>query len=175
MGHLHRYAIAVFLLVFCCSSSAQESINFNSLVAIGTDQQNTFKTEFNRNHDSNYTLLQFWASWCHSCAGFMYDLDKITADTQSPYFAINIDDKIQKAESYLATHPLFKRKASRYWFDANSKLKSYYDIDAVPAIVVIDSQGKSIWRATGHLNSEDLLKLRQLLLTNQISTTKKEV
>ncbi|MCJ8274812.1 MAG: TlpA family protein disulfide reductase [Psychrosphaera sp.] len=132
--------------------------NSQSIIPLLTQYQQTGQT---------YTLLQFWASWCHSCAGFMYDLDQITAATQSPYFAISIDDKFIDAKNYLAKIPLYKKHTNRFWFDQQSKLKQSLNITTVPTVVIIDHQGMPIWRTSGHLNSDDLFKLKQLLSHNK--------
>ncbi len=171
----YQVLIAFISILFCSNISAKEKVSFEFLVPISAHQQKSFDREFKDGGESSYSLLQFWASWCHSCSGFMYDLDKLASDTRAPYFAISTDNEIEKAEKYLSKHPLFKRYDSRYWFDRGAKLKSFYKIDAVPTVVVVDIHGYVVWRTAGHLNSEDLFKLRQLLAQKKTIQKKKEV
>lgn len=171
------FKIALFILAVTQSNfiSANSMVLYDSLVPFDKNQKtSTFSqlispqpTQAQRT-EQTYTLLQFWASWCHSCAGFMYDLDKISAATQSPYYAISIDEKFIDAEDYLAKHPLYKKHKNRFWFDQQSKLKQSLAITTVPTVVIIDHQGKPIWRTSGHLNSDDLFKLKQLLANNNL-------
>lgn len=163
MDRPHKLLILFLSILFCSNISAKEKVNFDFLVPISVHQQKPFDMGLEKGLESSYILLQFWASWCHSCSGFMYDLDKIVSDTNAPYFAIGTDDDIETAEKYLSKHPLFKRYASRYWFDGEAKLKNFYNIEAVPTVLLIDALGDVVWRTSGHLNSEALLRLRQLL------------
>jgi thiol-disulfide isomerase/thioredoxin len=171
--------LKVALLILAISQTnfifANSMVLYDSLVPFDQHQKNsTFSqlilpqlTQIQRT-DKKYTLLQFWASWCHSCSGFMYDLDKISASTQSPYYAISIDNEFIDAKNYLAKHPLYKKHRSRFWFDQQSKLKQSLAITTVPTLVIIDHQGKIIWRTSGHLNSDDLFELKQLLSNNNL-------
>jgi len=155
---------------------ANSKVLYDSLVPFEKNQKNSTFSQLIIPHlseiqrtEQTYTLLQFWASWCHSCSGFMYDLDEISTSTQSPYYAISIDDKFIDAKNYLTKHPLYKKHRNRFWFDQQSKLKQSLAITTVPTLVIIDNQGKTIWRTSGHLNSDDLFELKQLLSSNNIN------
>ncbi|NQZ23862.1 MAG: TlpA family protein disulfide reductase [Colwellia sp.] len=173
MGRFLKIALFILAITQTNFILANSMVLYDSLVPFDKNQKNsTFSqsilpqlNQVQRTKQA-YTLLQFWASWCHSCAGFMYDLDKISAATQSPYYAISIDNKFIDAKNYLAKHPLYKKHRNRFWFDQQSKLKQSLAITTVPTVIIIDHQGKPIWRTSGHLNSDDLFKLKQLLSNN---------
>jgi thiol-disulfide isomerase/thioredoxin len=175
MDRTLKVALLILAITQINFTFANSMVLYDSLVPFHKNQQNrTFSQlilpQLTQVHqtEKKYTLLQFWASWCHSCSGFMYDLDEISTSTQSPYYAISIDKKFIDAKNYLAKHPLYKKHKNRFWFDQQSKLKQSLAITTVPTLVIIDLQGKIIWRTSGHLNSDDLFELKQLLSNNNL-------
>jgi thiol-disulfide isomerase/thioredoxin len=151
-------------LFFNLSTCFANNISFESLTPIASESKVQQKYDFLVPEQN--TLVQFWASWCHSCSGFMYDLDKLASELQSPYLAINIDDNVQDAIDYLSKHPLYKQHPERYWYDQNQVIKSKLNITTVPTVMVIDSNKNVLWVTRGHLNSDDFLTLRRWLKEN---------
>lgn len=114
-------------------------------------------------------MLQFWASWCHSCGGVMWELDGLSAaHPRVPYFAVSIDEALAEA-ARIKTHPLYARHPDRYLHDHEGALARRLAIEVVPAIVLLDCSGHERLRHVGHVNSSDLLRLRQALA--ELSTT----
>jgi len=148
-------------LLFNLSTCFADSISFESLTPIASQSKVQKKYDFLVPEKN--TLVQFWASWCHSCSGFMYDLDKLAREVQSPYLAINIDENVKDAIDYLSKHPLYKRHPDRYWYDQNEVIETTLNITTVPTVMVIDSNKKVLWVTIGHLNSDDFLSLRRWL------------
>lgn len=102
------------------------------------------------------SLLQFWASWCHSCAGLMWDMDElVNANPGVQYLAISLDETPENARAYIARHALFEKYKSRYFHDRGKVLAGHYDVVTVPTILLIDGNGDVVVRKSGHLNSTD--------------------
>jgi thiol-disulfide isomerase/thioredoxin len=148
-------------LFFNFSSCFADSISFESLTPLAV------QTNVHKKYDflvpEHNTLVQFWATWCHSCSGFMYDLDKLAREVGSPYLAINIDDNLEDSKNYLSKHPLYKQHPARYWYDKNKIISTTLNITTVPTVMVIDSNKNVLWVTRGHLNSDDFLSLRRWL------------
>ena len=110
--------------------------------------------------DAERVLLQFWASWCHSCGSIMWDLDELVARKSNVrYMAVSVDEERSAAQAYLEKHPLYDRHSERYFFDDGGRLASALDVDTVPNIFVLDGDGNILEHRTGHLNSSDLQAL----------------
>jgi thiol-disulfide isomerase/thioredoxin len=104
-------------------------------------------------------LLQFWASWCHSCGTIMWDMDELVS--QNPgmkYIAVSLDDETSDARNYIRKHKLFEKYSDRYYIDADKQFSKSLGIDSVPSILLVDENGKILVKKSGHLNSADLLK-----------------
>lgn len=108
-------------------------------------------------------LLQFWASWCHSCGGLMWELDRLAAaHPQVPYLAVSIDADRRDAERATA-HPLHAQHPDRYLHDGDGALARRLAVQVVPTLVVLDASGRERLRHVGHVNSTDLQRLRAVL------------
>ena len=105
-------------------------------------------------------LLQFWASWCHSCGSLMWDMDELTSDNAGvTYVAVSIDDEADDARTYIRKHRLFEKYSDRYFVDSEKALSGSLDVMTVPTILLIDADGKVLVRKSGHLNGADLREL----------------
>jgi thiol-disulfide isomerase/thioredoxin len=102
-------------------------------------------------------LLQFWASWCHSCGSLMWDLDDIlSANAGVSYLAVSLDEESEPAASYIRKHKLYDKYKDRYFIDLDRTLSTSLGIETVPSILVVAPGGDILLYKSGHLNSTDL-------------------
>ena len=102
-------------------------------------------------------LLQFWASWCHSCGSLMWDMDEIVTQNEGVrYIAVSIDDVADDARAYVRKHRLYEKYSDRYFLDADKQLSQSLGVNTVPSIFLVDRDGTVLVRKSGHLNSADL-------------------
>lgn len=105
-------------------------------------------------------LLQFWASWCHSCGGVMWDMDELVSGTAGlRYIAVSLDERPADARDYIRAHKLFEKYSDRYFVDADRRLSESLGIATVPTVLLVDAEGRVLIRKSGHLNSADLNEL----------------
>lgn len=105
-------------------------------------------------------LLQFWASWCHSCGSLMWDMDDIvTANDGVSYLAVSLDDEREPAASYIRKHKLYDKYKDRYFIDLDKTLSTSLDIETVPSILVVAPGGDILLYKSGHLNSTDFAEI----------------
>ena len=102
------------------------------------------------------SLVQFWASWCHSCAATVFDVFDITKENDElHYITVSIDEDKGAARSYLKKHPLAAKISGSSYIDSNKLMSQTFDIQTVPTLLLIDANGKVVLRHEGHLNSTD--------------------
>ena len=102
-------------------------------------------------------LLQFWASWCHSCASLMWDMDERATDNAGvTYVAVSIDDAVADARNYIRRHRLYEKYSTRYFVDSGKALSGSLNVTTVPTILLVDAEGNVLVRKSGHLNGADL-------------------
>ena len=102
-------------------------------------------------------LLQFWASWCHSCGSLMWDMDEIVSNNDGvTYLAVSIDEDTDAATSYIRKHKLYSKYKDRYFVDSGKVLSASLGIETVPSILVVTPAGDVLLYKSGHLNSTDL-------------------
>jgi len=113
-------------------------------------------------------LLQFWASWCHSCSAIMFDLDELLRKyPDTDYLAVSLDDERKDARQYIEKHSLFKKYNERYFIDQDKILARRLGVETVPTIILLDAAGIEIVRRSGHLNSTDLQQFSAGMKANQ--------
>lgn len=86
-------------------------------------------------------LLNFWATWCGPCRQELPHLDKIHGQYRNAgltVLAINIDNDRVNAEAML--QKLGVRVPTLY--DADKRVSKLYEVDAMPATVIIDRDGR---------------------------------
>ena len=106
--------------------------------------------------DGETLLLQFWASWCHSCGTLMWDMDELVSRHDGlRYVAVSIDDDPTAARVYIRKHSLFEKYHDRYFVDAEKALSTSLDVRTVPTIMVVNHDGRVLARKSGHLNAAD--------------------
>jgi peroxiredoxin len=86
-------------------------------------------------------MVNFWATWCGPCRVELPHLDKLHAKYRNSGFlllGVNIDDDPNAAKA-LASKMGLKFPVL---FDSEKKVVAAYDLNAMPATVLIDRDGK---------------------------------
>ena len=168
MTRLARFLIAgagIALIAFGSIVSAAASVDFSlfdSVEPIGEGAADP------RPREGEVLLLQFWASWCHSCGSLMWDMDEIASRGDSvKYVAVSLDDEADAAATYIRKHGLFEKYANRYFLDTDKKLSVALDVETVPTILLVTMDGGILLVKSGHLNSTDLNDIVSVIRNNQ--------
>ncbi len=86
-------------------------------------------------------MVNFWATWCGPCRIELPHLDKLHAKYRSSGFlllGVNIDDDPNAAKALAAKMGL----KFPVLLDADKRVVAAYDLNAMPATVLIDRDGK---------------------------------
>ncbi len=107
--------------------------------------------------EAGVLLMQFWASWCHSCGSLMWDMDDIVSSNDGvSYLAVSLDEDPDAAAQYIRNHQLSTKSRDRYFLVGVKLLSASLGIDTVPSILVVTPTGDVLLHKSGHLNSTDL-------------------
>jgi cytochrome c biogenesis protein CcmG/thiol:disulfide interchange protein DsbE len=102
---------------------------------------------------NNVTIINFFASWCVTCAAEQKTLLHIKNDPRIQIWGIAYKDKSSSAKAWLERHGNpFARTAQ----DMNGKTAVDFGVYGVPETFVIDQKGIVRYRHAGPLTQEDL-------------------
>jgi thiol-disulfide isomerase/thioredoxin len=85
--------------------------------------------------------VDFWASWCESCAASFAFLDGLERDFRAQglkVLAINLDEDREAAQEFLARHPVGFQLA----LDASGSCPRRFGVAGMPAAYLIDREGR---------------------------------
>lgn len=99
----------------------------------------------------HYVLLSFWATWCGPCIEEMPSLNSLQADLGDSTFQVlpvSVEGRFRlaKIDWFMRTYNL--RKLSVYALDQKGDQRRF-NIHAIPQALLIDPQGRELWRALG--------------------------
>jgi peroxiredoxin len=84
--------------------------------------------------------VDFWASWCAPCVRsfpFMNELDREFRDRGLQVLAINLDEKLEDAQAFLAKHPASFALAA----DPSGHCPRDFGVRGMPSSYLVDRQG----------------------------------
>lgn len=99
----------------------------------------------------SYVLLNFWATWCAPCIEEMPGLDRLQADLGDGNFhvvaaSIEGNRQLKRIELFYQKNRL--RHLSAYALD-NPPEKRKFGVEGVPTTILIDPEGRQLWRVVG--------------------------
>ena len=118
----------------------------SALTGTGTAANFTLKdTEGNNIRLSEYrgqvVLINFWASWCGPCRQEFPHLDELHqkyANLGFTVFGVNVEEDRDMADKVLRDIPV----TFPVLFDNENRVSQLYDVDAMPATVLVDRSGE---------------------------------
>ena len=110
-------------------------------------------------------VLQFWASWCQSCAGVGAEVSQALAETSSSarYLAVSTDETIEAARRGAARLGHKTSPGVVYVFDRDHQASLALGDVSVPTVLVIDRNGLVVARIVGHFDAAQRGELRAAL------------
>jgi len=130
-----------------------------SQVEINLFQSNeTINTEEFINNE--FTILNFWASWCAPCRKEHPNLVRLSKIKNIKLVGVNIKDNLESAKSFL------KENGNPFDIlaeDKNGKNSVNFGVYGIPETILIDSELKILKKYIGPLNIKDVNEIRKLV------------
>ena len=170
MKKIIKITISVFfifiLVVFYLSLNRSSNYDTENLVGIKLSkiklesfESNKYFTNENLKKN-NYTLINFWASWCAPCRAEHKYLIKIKKNTQNlKILGINFKDKENEAKFFLSEF------GNPYHFsaqDSDGKMSVNFGIYGIPESILVDEKLRIMKKFIGPINSQDYKTILQL-------------
>lgn len=107
-----------------------------------------------------YTVLHFWATWCKPCLAEFPELKatlpRLQTDSVAFFLATEEDlDQIRAFEE--------KRNFGLEFLHLKKGTLADFEVHALPTTLVIDRQGKVVYRHMGQLNWQDVTSIEDLI------------
>lgn len=99
-----------------------------------------------------WVMLNFWATWCGPCVAEMPFLQDI-ANTHSEeliLLGINYYESAEDVRPFVTEH----RLNFPILMDPSDAMMADYSVQALPQTILIDPQGRIIWRKYGPINED---------------------
>jgi peroxiredoxin len=92
-------------------------------------------------------LLYFWAIWCPACRSVKPEVARLRreiADDRLEILAINVGsgESFTKVKRYQKAHPM----PFKVLYDGNSTVTQAYRVQGIPLFVIVDKEGKVVYR-----------------------------
>ena len=165
-----KVLIILFLIfvisIFYISLNRDTSYNTSSLINKELPEfEISFFNEkkFYKNNDlkkNNYTLINFWASWCAPCRTEHPILMKLSQEKNLKIFGVNFKDKKIHADQFL------KELGNPYAFigkDINGKQSVRFGIYGIPESILINKNLLIMKKFVGPLSSDDLNQIVEII------------
>ena len=120
------------------------------------NSEKTFKTSDLKKND--FTLINFWASWCAPCRKEHKYLIQLSKDLK--ILGVNFKDDKQKANKFI------KKLGNPYNLiatDKDGKKSIYFGVYGIPETILVDKELKIIKKYIGPINENDVKKILKII------------
>ena len=110
--------------------------------------------------NNEFTILNFWASWCAPCRKEHPNLVRLSKIKNIKLVGVNIKDNVESAKSFL------KENGNPFDIlaeDKNGKNSVNFGVYGIPETILIDSELKILKKYVGPLNIKDVNEIRKLV------------
>ena len=174
----HKFLLVIFYLLSTVISYSAEQPNFKNLIVYNEAKKLKnieFKNNFNEiiklnDYKGKLVILNFWATWCSPCKKEMVFLDKFERqykDNGLSILSISVDS--QKSLSHVRSYIRANNYTYDVFLDPNRQVFKKLNGNLMPTNVLIDKDGKVLWRHYGYIPGDENnmdLQLRSALKLN---------
>ena len=110
--------------------------------------------------NNEFTILNFWASWCAPCRKEHPNLVRLSKIKNIKLVGVNFKDNVQNAKSFL------KENGNPFDIlaeDKNGKNSVNFGVYGIPETILIDSELKILKKYIGPLNIKEVNEIKKLV------------
>jgi len=126
-----------------------EPKKYKEITFLDQDKKGLKLSEFN----SNFHILNFWATWCAPCKKEMPSLDELNKTKDFIVYPINLEgenpEKIRKFYKDLNIINL------PFYFDKNMNLVKLFSLRGIPTTIILNKERQEIARIIGEVDFSD--------------------
>jgi thiol-disulfide isomerase/thioredoxin len=110
--------------------------------------------------ENQWTVLHFWATWCKPCLAEFPELKKALPklDTDKVQFILASDEDLERIDAFQKKHQtgleLIRMKEGSL---------ADFEIYALPTTIILDKEGKEVYRHAGQLKWAEVSSIDQLV------------
>ena len=153
-----------FLLVACQSKAPAENVTTTEVTPFALSDaqfQRLDGSEFGLSPEQkSWTVLHFWATWCKPCLAEFPELKSALPRLQSDSvtFLLATEEDLDQIRSFEE-----KRNFGLEFLHLKEATLADFEVHALPTTLVIDRQGKVVYRHMGQLNWQDVTSIEDLI------------
>jgi thiol-disulfide isomerase/thioredoxin len=113
-------------------------------------------------YQGRMVVLDFWATWCEPCLESMpklTDLERRHTNREVVFVSVNVDDDERAWRTFIGRNAV---PGIQTW-DRHGEMRRFFHARFLPAYVVIDSDGKVIYRSRALRLKDPLSRIDNLL------------
>ena len=163
--------ITLFIIIFILGIfyiSLNRSSNYDTEYLIGNELNDIKLSNFYNDNSytnsdfkkNNYTLINFWASWCAPCRTEHPFLMQLNEEKNLQLLGINFKDRKKNAMEFL------KELGNPYDYlakDNKGKQSINFGIYGVPESILVDSEFIILKKFIGPLSEEDVEEIKKII------------
>lgn len=111
-------------------------------------------------NQKSYTVLHFWATWCKPCLTEFPELKAALPRLQSDSvaFFLTTEEELDQIRTFEE-----KRNFGLEFLQLKEATLADFEVHALPTTLVIDRQGKVVYRHMGQLNWQEITSIENLI------------
>lgn len=154
------FRLSIFVLLLFAAQSVYAQL---PQVTLKTMDGKTVRVDTLSNGGKPF-VIDFFATWCKPCNRELDAISEVYADWQQEtgvkIFAVSID----QAQNIHKVKPLVDNHGWEYdvLLDPNGDLKRAFGIQMIPYVLIVDGQGKIVYRHAGYTDGEEVELLEKV-------------